>query len=140
MLRTLLAERFHLAIHRESKMVSAFALVVAKEGPKLVEAKPGGTGTSYGRGRIQDTAVSVAEFAGQLARELGRPVADKTGLTAAYNLKLVWTPDDAPSGEAAPAPSIFAALQEQLGLKLQTERAAIAMIVVDHVDRAPAEN
>jgi uncharacterized protein (TIGR03435 family) len=145
MLQTLLAERFHLAIHRESREMSAYALMVAKNGPKLVEVAPNGTGTSNGRGRFQDRAISMAGLADQLARELGRPVVDKTGLTAVYDLKLEWTPDDQPQGDAAPSepaqgPSIFTALQEQLGLKLQTQEAPVEIIVVDHVDRTPIEN
>jgi uncharacterized protein (TIGR03435 family) len=147
MLQTLLAERFHLAIHRESKEMSAYALVVAKNGPKLIEVKPSATGTSNGRGRFQDRAISMAGLADQLARELERPVVDKTGLTAVYDLKLEWTPDDQPAvkgdgapGEPAMGPSIITALQEQLGLKLQTQKASVETIVVDHVDRAPVEN
>jgi uncharacterized protein (TIGR03435 family) len=147
MLQTLLAERFHLAIHRASKEMSGYALVVAKNGPKLVEVNPSGTGTSNGRGRFQDKAISMAGLADQLARELDRPVADKTGLTAVYDLKLEWTPDDqasvkgdAAASEPAQWPSIFTALQEQLGLRLQTQKTPVEIIVVDRVDREPIEN
>jgi uncharacterized protein (TIGR03435 family) len=147
MLRTLLAERFHLAVHRESKDMPAYALVVAKSGPKLEDAKQSGDSTSTGRGRFEDKAVSMAGLADQLARQLEHPVVDKTGLTGIYNLKLEWTPDDQPagkgdgaSGEPALGPSIFGALQEQLGLKLQTQKLPVEVIVVDHVDRTPVEN
>jgi uncharacterized protein (TIGR03435 family) len=147
MLQALLAERFHLAIHRESKEMSAYALVVAKNGPKLTEVQQSATATSNGRGRFQDRAISMAGLADQLARELERPVVDKTGLTAVYDLKLEWTPDDQPAGKSDGAPgapplgpSIFTALQEQLGLKLQTQKAPVEIVVVDHVDRAPVEN
>ncbi len=142
MLQTLLADRFHLAVHRDLKEMSAFALVVAKGGPKLEEGKPGGTSTNTSTGRFEDTGVSMAGLADQLARQLDRPVQDKTGLTGVYNLKLEWTPDDQPGGKGEPAlgPSIFTALQEQLGLKLQTQKLPVGMIVVDRVDRVPTEN
>jgi uncharacterized protein (TIGR03435 family) len=142
MLQTLLAERFHLVIHRETKEMPAYALVVAKNGPKLAASEKPGDSTSTGRGRLQDTAVSMAGLANQLAEQLVHPVVDKTGLTGAYTLKLEWTPDDQPAGAGEPAagPSIFTALQEQLGLKLQTQKLPVEMIVVDSVDRTPVEN
>ena len=147
MLQTLLAERFNLAVHRESKEMPAYVLVLAKNGPKREEGKPGGVSTSSNRGRFEDKGVSMAGLADQLARQLERPVADKTGLTGVYNLRLEWTPDDQPAGkgdgaagEPALGPSIFTALQEQLGLKLQTQKMPVEIIVVDHVDRTPIEN
>ena len=84
----------------------------------------------------------MAELADQLARHVDHPVIDKTGLTGVYNLKLEWTQDDQPAGlgEAAPGPSIFTALQEQLGLKLQTQKLPVEIIVVDSVDRTPVKN
>src|SRR5260370_26374230 len=88
LLRNLLADRFKLAVHHESKEVPAFALVVAKGGSKLHEAtKPRGffTGRS---GLIEGTSVSTAQLAGALARMLGHPVADETGLTARYEVKV----------------------------------------------------
>jgi uncharacterized protein (TIGR03435 family) len=147
MLRTLLVERFHLATHRESKDMPAYALLVAKSGPKLEVTKMSGDSTSSNRGRFEDKAVSMAGLADQLARQLERPVVDKTGLTAVYTLKLEWTPDDQPAGrgeggagEPALGPSIFTAVQEQLGLRLQTQKLPVEIIVVDRVDRAPTEN
>jgi uncharacterized protein (TIGR03435 family) len=147
MLQTLLLDRFHLAIHRESKDMPAYALTVAKNGPKLEEGKPGGASTTTNSGRFEDKGVSMANFADQLSRQVEHPVTDKTGLTGVYNLKMQWTPDDQPAakGDSAPAepalgPSIFVALQEQLGLKLQTQKLPVEIIVVDHVDRAPVEN
>jgi uncharacterized protein (TIGR03435 family) len=139
MLQTLLAERFHLAVHRESKEMPAFALLPAKGGPKLTDGRPGGASTKTNRGRFEDEGVSMAGLAEQLAQQLEHPVVDKTGLPGVYNLKLEWTPDDA-SGDQAPGPSIFAALQEQLGLKLQTQKSPVDIVVVDRVDRTPVEN
>lgn len=144
MQQTLLAERFHLAIHRESKEMPAFALVAAKNGPKLEAGKPGSGTMNTSAARIEDTGISMAGLADQLARQLERPVADKTGLTGVYNLKLEWTPDDqsAGKGEGEPAlgASIYSALQDQLGLKLQTQKLPVEVIVVDHIGRIPTEN
>jgi uncharacterized protein (TIGR03435 family) len=119
----------------------AYALVETKNGPKLEASKEDGDSTSTNRGRFDDSAVSMAGLAKQLAQQLEHPVVDKTGLTGIYKLKLEWTPDDQ-SGAAEPAlgPSIFNALQDQLGLKLQTQKLPVEIIVVDRVDRTPLEN
>jgi uncharacterized protein (TIGR03435 family) len=141
MLQTLLAQQFHLTVHRETKEMPAYALVVAKNGPKLEASKETGDSTSTSRGRFEDTAVSMAGLARQLAQQLEHPVVDKTGLTGVYTLKLEWTPDDQPAGsEPALGPSIATALQDQLGLKLQTQKLPVEIIVVDRVDRTPVEN
>jgi uncharacterized protein (TIGR03435 family) len=142
MLQTLLAQQFHLVIHRETKEMPAYALVVAKNGPKLEASKETGDSTTTNRGRFDDTAVSMAGLAKQLAQQLEHPVVDKTGLTGVYTLKLEWTPDEQ-SGSAAEqplGPSIFNALQDQLGLKLQTQKLPVEIVVVDRVDRTPVEN
>jgi uncharacterized protein (TIGR03435 family) len=141
MLQTLLAQRFHLTIHRETKEMPAYALVVAKNGPKLEASKEDGNSTTTNRGRFEDTAVSMAGLAKQLAEQLEHPVVDKTGLTGVYTLKLEWTPDDQPAGsEPALGPSISTALQDQLGLKLQTQKLPVEILVVDRVDRTPVDN
>lgn len=141
MLQTLLAQEFHLAVHRETKEMSAYALVVAKNGPKLEASKEVGDSTNTNRGRFEDSAVSMAGLARQLAQQLEHPVVDKTGLTGVYTLKLEWTPDEQPGSSAEPAlgPSIFTALQDQLGLKLQTQKLPVEIIVVDRVDRMPVD-
>jgi len=80
-------------------------------------------------------------LAGALAGQLGRPVIDRTGLAGAFDFKLEWTPDAA-QADAAPVdagPSLFTALQEQLGLKLESTKAPAEVIVIDHVER-PSEN
>jgi uncharacterized protein (TIGR03435 family) len=137
MLQTLLTERFKLAIHREKRTVTGYALVVAKGGPKFVVvdgATPGGTST--GRGRLEAKSSSVPVFADMLARQLDQPVQDMTNLAGLYNLKLEWTPDEAsPEG-----PTLFTALQEQLGLKLQPQKIMIDVLVVDSAERIPTEN
>ena len=145
MMQALLAERFELAVHRESKEMPAFALVVGKSGPKLQQVKPGGTsmndnGNNNSR-QITGEGVSMAVLAGTLARIVEHPVVDQTGLQGVYNLKLDFTPENAKSdGPDAAGPSIYTALQEQLGLKLQTQKLPVEIIVVDRVERVPTEN
>jgi uncharacterized protein (TIGR03435 family) len=145
MMQTLLAERFHLAVHRGSKEMPAYALVVAKSGPKLQQVEPGGTSMNDNEDnssrRITAERVSMAALAEALARIVEHPVVDRTGLQGVYSLKLQYTPDNAKSdGPDAAGTSIYAALQEQLGLKLQTQRLPVEVIVVDHVERVPTEN
>ena len=146
MMMALLVERFHLAVHRETKEMPAYALVVGKSGPKLQQVEPGGTnmnnnGNNNSR-QITAERVSMAGLAETLARIVEHPVVDRTGLQGAYKLKLEYTPDNAKSDgpDGAAGPSIYTALQEQLGLKLQTQKLPVEIIVVDRVERAATEN
>ncbi|MGO9256363.1 MAG: TIGR03435 family protein [Bryobacteraceae bacterium] len=148
LLCNLLADRFKLAVHHDSKETSGFALVVAKGEHKLHEAT-GPRGFFTGRpGLIAGTRVSMGELASVLARMLGRPVVDRTGLTAAYDVKVEWTPDQAPQApggdqtkEASePELSLFTALHDQLGLRLQTQKVSVEVVIVDHVEKVPTEN
>ena len=148
LLRDLLAGRFKLAVHRESKETPGFALVIAKGGPRLHEAdKPRGFFTVR-PGLIEGTRVSMAELAGALSRMLGRPVVDTTGLPAAYDVKVEWTPDPAPpvpgadaqNDSAEPPLSLLTAVNDQLGLRLQTRKVPVDVVIVDHVEKVPAEN
>jgi len=145
MMQALLAERFHLAVHRESKEMPAYALVVAKSGPKLQQVEPGGTSMndneSNNSRRITAERASMAVLAETLARIVEHPVVDRSGLQGVYSLKLQYTPDNSKSdGPDAAGPSIYAALEEQLGLKLQTQKLPVEIIVVDYVERVPTEN
>lgn len=143
MLQTLLVERFKLKFHYEPRELSAYALIVAKKGPKLEPTKQPGdnTGTTTGRGLLRGTRMSMAVFADQLGRQLDRPVENLTELTGVYDLELKWTPDDqVATSDAPPGPSIFAALQEQLGLQLQARKLPVQVLVVDSVERVPTEN
>jgi bla regulator protein blaR1 len=171
MLQALLAERFNLAIHRETKELSIYALVTAKNGPKLKEAKPGDTYPNgikgpdgiaragfmrMGRGELTGQGLPISALVGLLTQQLGRTVVDKTGLTAKYDFTLKWTPEDSeggslrgpggapPQSDSAPAadtsaPSIFTSLQEQLGLKLESQKGPVEILVIDHVEK-PSEN
>jgi len=117
-------------------------LVVAKGGPK---PKPNtdapGPEISYGKGWIETSKTSVAEFASVLARSLEGNVVDGTGIKGIFDFKLRWTPDlPTPEPTADPVgPSIFTALQEQCGLRAEPRKVPVNVIVIDHVDR-PSEN
>jgi bla regulator protein blaR1 len=167
----ILAERFHLKYHHETRERSTYALVVAKGGPKLTKGEPDPPGGPKPadpnhpedptkehhrimtiQGRIEADSVPMYVLADQLTRLqlLGRTVVDKTGLTGNYNFTLRWTPDNAlpsltgngASGlehaesatDAAAPSSIFTAIQEQLGLKLESERDSVGVIVIDRID------
>lgn len=135
MTRSLLAERFHVQVHRESKEMPIFALVIAKEGLKLAPSAGKGPEVRGGKGRLIARKVTMEIFAAQLSgRILGRPVVDRTRTTGEFDIDLQWTPDE--SQELGP--SIFAALQEQLGLRLEAQRGAVDVLVVDHIEKPSA--
>jgi len=156
MLQTLLTDRFKLAVHREQKVMPAYALVAGKNGPKLHEADAeAGLRISMGpKGRQLNGKVSLARLADALSNWVDRPVLDMTGIKGIYDIDLEWTPDEgqpgapslAPGGEAGrpevggDGPSIFTAVQEKLGLKLEGRKSPAEIIVVDHAERAPTEN
>jgi uncharacterized protein (TIGR03435 family) len=151
-LQTLLAERFKLVAHGETRELPAYALVVAKTGPKLTKAEENtpGSGMSSGDGTVTGTAVTMARLAGFLATphaDLGLPVVDQTGLEGYFTFTLNWTPErrltakpDSKMPAADAPPSILMALQEQLGLKLEKRKAPIEVLVVDRAERVPTEN
>jgi len=159
MLQALLIDRLKLTIHHETKELPIYSLVIAKNGLKLQETKPdpatpgvpvgrGGPSvtTEGGNGPITLTVLHCAsgDLASVFVPYVGRTILDKTGLTAVYDFTLQFTPDDAPRAPvtgAGPlaadstAPSIFTALQEQLGLKLESGKGAVDVIVIDHIER-----
>lgn len=144
MLQTLLADRFKLALHHETRTLEALVLEVAKSGPKLEKAEGEGSSTDSHRGGITGRSLSMDHFAWVLARALNVPVVNQTGLEGNFNFKLEWSPDaDKPvkPGEipADTGPSIYAALQEQLGLRLASRKAPVDVLVIDHAER-PTEN
>jgi uncharacterized protein (TIGR03435 family) len=147
-LRSLLASRFGLVVHHEVRERIVYSLIVAKSGPKLRMAiKPGDQyGFRGGRGgRSQGFGITTAMLANELARITGQPVLDRTGLTAKYDYILEWAPEDdafltADSQPAANSGStIFTALQEQLGLKLESSKGPVDTVVVDSISR-PSPN
>jgi bla regulator protein BlaR1 len=155
MMQTLLADRFQLTFHRETKELPVYALVVGKNGSKLQQAEAANRPElRMGRGMMSAKGVSMEMLANQLAQQLGRSVIDRTGLKGQYDMKLEWTPDtseprDPMKGDvratpdAAPAPdaagpSIFTAIQEQLGLKLEGQKGPVDILVIDHVEKPSA--
>jgi uncharacterized protein (TIGR03435 family) len=145
MLRNLLAERFKLAVHRENRTVEALVLEVAKNGPKLEKTDAGEAATNSSRGRIDARKATMDHFADVLSRQMDLPVINRTGLEGAFNLKLEWTPESlkpagtGTAGAATEQPSIFTAIQQQLGLRLRSEKTPVEILVVDHAER-PSEN
>jgi len=133
----LLEQRFKLAVHREMKDTQGYALVVAKSGPELNQASPGAKagGMILARGLRNPTA-SMDTLAGMLARPLHRPVVNKTVIEGSYNI----VHNDSQEGTAdSSLPSIFTALEEQLGLKLESLMVPVEMLVIDHVESVPTE-
>lgn len=165
MLRTLLEDRFKLAFHRETKDAQVYGLVFAKKGanpgPKLSRSidadcpvNPSGAnfcGVSSRPGMIVGQRVSMARIARELSPFAGRTVQDETGLTGSFDFQLTWTPDPGESREALDklkatgipldpsGPSFFSAIQEQLGLKLESKKGQVEILVIDHAER-PSEN
>jgi uncharacterized protein (TIGR03435 family) len=137
LLRQLIEQRFKLATHREMKDSQGYALVVAKGGAKL-QASKGGKGNSYIlRGGLRLQNMTVKTLAAMLSRPVGRPVVDTTRIEGNYDITLEYAPDGAAE---SPLPSIFTALQEQLGLRLVAQRVPVEMVVIDRVERIPTEN
>jgi uncharacterized protein (TIGR03435 family) len=159
MLRALLRERFRLRAHAETRSMPAFALRVARRDRRLGQQLRESTSDCSASGRAQagqsdsDTgcgiratggvitgrSVSSAQLAGNLSGypTIDRFVADRTGLTGRYDFRLEYSPAVVGGGDAAanPGPSLFTALTEQLGLRLQPEKAVLPVLVIDHVER-----
>ncbi len=146
MFQQLLSDRFKLTTHWETRELPVYNLVVAKGGQHLQPAKDPdrGPGTDSGNGQIGGTSVPVPDIARALtqeaAGELGRVVLDKTGIAGKYDFKLKWTPDtgtDTPPANSGP--SLFTAIQEQLGLKLEPAKGPVEVLVIDRAEM-PTEN
>jgi uncharacterized protein (TIGR03435 family) len=169
MVQSLLADRFSLRLSHKTEILPIYALVIAKTGAKLQESKPdeiyssgdkrqvGEEGEfSMSHGQLTAEGFSMEGLVWFLSWRLGRPVLDQTGLKGNYDFTLQWTPDESPGamakvqtdagpGTFAPplpgssGPSIFTAIQEQLGLKLESTKGPLDVIVIDHIER-PSEN
>jgi uncharacterized protein (TIGR03435 family) len=146
MLQTLLADRFQLKLHRETRELPVYDLVDDKKGPKLKESigprSPHPVTFSGTLTRFNLLDKSLADLVDSIAGFVDRPVLDKTGLTGRYDFTLEFThsnPDlvarDSPEADR----SIFTAIQEQLGLKLTPAKAPTEILVIDHAER-PSEN
>jgi uncharacterized protein (TIGR03435 family) len=166
MLQNLLSNRFNMSLHQETKLKQAYELVVAKNGPRIrkaVERKgdypamassasqtaldpegfpilasgQGGYASVNGRARMRVLDGTMEQLASKLANQLDMPVANATGLVGRYDFDLYWSGVD---GVDDPGPNLFSAVESQLGLRLRPRKAAVTMIVIDHVDRAPTGN
>jgi uncharacterized protein (TIGR03435 family) len=133
MLETMFADRFHLKVHQETRVLPAYDLVVAKGGVKLQPSKSNGRSIGMSRTHFNAEGLTTDLIAEELAKITSRVVVDKTNLPGRYDLKLQWTPDDAPATDDS-APSLFTAIQEQLGLKLEPAKEPVPVLVVDHVE------
>jgi uncharacterized protein (TIGR03435 family) len=142
MLRTMLAERFGLKVHWDRKEIPTYTLVVNKGGPKLKPSAPKAAANRVNQpGEFAATASSIQRLIDLLNNNSDRPVIDQTGLTGLYDIALHWTPEfDDPSDVKAADRGLFAAMESQLGLKLERSKSATDVLIVDHVVRVPVEN
>lgn len=155
MVQTLLADRFQLVLRRESKEVNVYTLTVGKTGPKLKEVKLDEDNTTRGMrfggiGRIAGVMATMPQLVVMLSdiklngsAILDRPVLDRTGLTGVYDFKLEWSGEEQSADRTTSAnpagPSIFTAMQEQLGLKLESTKAPVEFFVIEKAGK-PTEN
>jgi uncharacterized protein (TIGR03435 family) len=155
MIQKLLADRFKLTFHHDKKELSVFLITVGKTGPKITknETNPNGLpGLGLGGlGRVSARNATIADFAGLMqGRILDRPVVDQTGLAGRFDFTLTWTPDETqyggagakgppPSDNGTAPPDLFTAMQEQLGLKIESTKAPADVLVIDHVEK-PSDN
>jgi len=140
MLQSLLADRFKLKVHRETRTLPVYALTIAKNGPKMpvaTEGDPANGPTSWGSRNLTAKGVPIDILARMLADLLMRPVLDRTGLEGIYNIKLDFAPLEATSDDA-PAPALVTAIQEQLGLKLEATTGPVEVLVIDGAERPDA--
>jgi len=190
MLQTLLADRFKLAIHHETREIATYNLVLARNGPRLKPAAaqpstlardsspssippgppprdtagypiltPGRPGMAMmnGKARLYEPAITLSDLARRLSGQLQKPVHDATGLDGKYEVNLSWAADlirtgpmrppstAGPGGIASapdpdPGPTLFRALQDQLGLRLEPKKSSVDFIVIDHLEKSPTEN
>jgi uncharacterized protein (TIGR03435 family) len=162
MMRSLLEERFQLATHQETRTLPIYALVLAREdkklGPQLkvspvdcvalagvrrqggpppafAPGEPRPCSTRMAPGMLSANGFPISNLAQTLSQSVGRFVVDRTGLTGNFDVELSWAPDQGPQGGDVTGASIFTALQEQLGLKLESTRGPVDVTVIDRVER-----
>jgi uncharacterized protein (TIGR03435 family) len=149
MMQALLAERFHLAFHKQTKTLSTYTLNVARNGPKFKESVGEGESVTNGNQmRVALKRTTMEQFAKMLSSPLGSQVIDMTGLKGKYDLTMdlmPYIPDkcrDAPCGlaEIDIGNTIASAIQEQLGLRLDSKKEAVEVFIIDRADKTPAEN
>jgi uncharacterized protein (TIGR03435 family) len=145
--QALLADRFKLALHKDTRQLTIFKLLVDKNGPKHLEAAKGSAPDWVNNGRhVSCKAMTMELFAkGFLTEQLRLPVIDQTGIKGSFDFSMDWAPEEhspgSPAGEPSAAsepsaPSFFSALREQLGLKLEAAKGPVEVLIVDHAERA----
>jgi uncharacterized protein (TIGR03435 family) len=135
-IQALLADRFNLKIHRETRNLPIYALLVGKNGPKLTKnIDAPGPGATMGSGQLKGSKISMSILASMLAQLLDRIVRDDTGISGDFDVKLDWTPGQAGDVDG---PSIFASIEEQLGLKLNAQKGPVEVLIIDSAERPSA--
>lgn len=180
MMQNLLSDRFKLAVHRESRNLQKYDLVVTKNGPKFKEQVPPpapkendprppapgpltrdkdgypvlppgrpGMAIMYDRARLYNPGMTMQQLAGQISGQISSPVTDATGLNGKYEINLYWTAGDLTAGPPGPnglsstpdpGPTLTQALQDQLGLHLESKKGPVEFIVVEQAQKVPTEN
>jgi len=146
MLQHLLEDRFKLQTHREVRQLPVYRLTVARNGPKLRKLQPdaqqGVKTFNTMAGELSVYATSMPQLVRMLSMtgELDNQVLDSTGLDGIYEFTLKWTPAAMAGPDSPEGPSLFTALQEQLGLRLEAGRGDVEVLVIDHVEKVPTEN
>jgi uncharacterized protein (TIGR03435 family) len=144
MMQTFLADRFKMAAHKEIRQLPNYALVIAKGGAKITPADAGQAQTSGANGKFTATKISMGHFVDLLARQTGFPVVDQTGLAGVYTFTLQWDPGTGlnvgPADTAPADPSIFTALEQQLGLHLASGKGPAEVVVIDQMEKLPTAN
>jgi uncharacterized protein (TIGR03435 family) len=150
----LLAERFGLQFHEERRKLAAYVLIVSKDGPKMRKTADASLSPNfllYPQGVLIARSATMADLVQSLQNHiLGQPLVDKTGLEGRWDFTMKWTPDETqfadapvpvppPADDANAPPPLFTAIQEQLGLKLEAQKADVPVLVIDHVDH-PSPN
>jgi uncharacterized protein (TIGR03435 family) len=139
MVESLLVDRFQIEIHRDRRQMSGFALVVDKKGAKLRPSKNSEKGSeTHSNGRhLIATNLTMENFTRRLSREVMGVVIDRTGLKGGFDFELDWTPEKlaAVPDAADDAPSIFVALQEQLGLRLELAKVPVSAVAIDRAEK-----
>jgi bla regulator protein blaR1 len=151
-MQNFLKERFQLKVHEESKEMQVYALVQAKGGSKMKasDAASPGPRMRMGRGQLSGNGISMDMLSRQLSQSVGRTVLDKTELKGNFDIELTFVPEigqggpvppsaDAIAGSGGNGPTVFTAVQEQLGLKLESTKGPVATLIIDSVSK-PSEN
>jgi uncharacterized protein (TIGR03435 family) len=147
MLQSLLADRFQLTYHRETREIPALILVVSPKGLKITPAdKPGNPAFRTGKLMLAGDGATIDDLARFLAHELHEAVIDRTGLTGLFHYALdinAYVTEEMRKSDGPPMEAnaiITAALQEQLGLKVEARKAPVPMVVIDRLEKSPSEN